>query len=153
MHLYVGDSFYEAGKDDMPIIWPADGNMIEWVFSMRKLVSLVESENARAAKQEEEDEDGWTQVARRVKLGAGHQTCAVDAMEILERLWDVWWRTVKGEVPVIKREVKWGDAWFTWRETDLKSGMFFKAPARLMDDARRFFEGGGPSRVEMAAFG
>lgn len=147
MHLYIGDSFYEAGKDDeMPIEWPAEGNMIEWVFSMRKLISLVESENSRAAKQEIEDEDGWMQVARRVKLGAGHQTYAVDAMEIMQKLWDVWWRTVKGSVPVVRKRVLWGEAVFTWREKDLKSGMYFEGPARLMDEARKFFEGGGPSR-------
>jgi glyoxylase-like metal-dependent hydrolase (beta-lactamase superfamily II) len=154
MHLYVGDSFYEAGQDDMPIIWPADGNMIEWVFSMRKLISLVESENLRASATEDEaDEDGWTQVSRRVKTGSGHQTYAADGMEVLERLWDVWWRTVRAEVPVVKKQVLWGDAWFTWREKDMKSGMYFKAPARLMDDTRRFFEGDGPSRGKTLAFG
>ncbi|CZT22123.1 uncharacterized protein RCC_07992 [Ramularia collo-cygni] len=149
MHLYIGDSFYEAGEEEMPIEWPVDGNMIEWVFSMRKLISLVESENSRAAKGEAEDEDGWMQVARRVRLGAGHQTYAADAMDLMERLWDVWWRTVKGEVPVSRKRVLWGQEVLTWRENDLKSGIYFEGPASLMEDTRRFFEGGGPSRGRM----
>ena len=31
MHLYVGDSFYEEGKDGMSISFPGEGNLIEWV--------------------------------------------------------------------------------------------------------------------------
>lgn len=31
MHLSVGDSFYEEGEESMPIIFPGEGNLIEWV--------------------------------------------------------------------------------------------------------------------------
>ena len=33
-HLSCGDSFYEEGEDGMPIIFPGEGNLVEWVFSM-----------------------------------------------------------------------------------------------------------------------
>ncbi|EMC99817.1 hypothetical protein BAUCODRAFT_30232 [Baudoinia panamericana UAMH 10762] len=49
MHLYVGDSFYREGEDGMPIVFPKEGSMIEWVFSMQKLAVFVRAENARAA--------------------------------------------------------------------------------------------------------
>ena len=31
MHLSCGDSFYDEGDDGMPIIFPSEGNLIEWV--------------------------------------------------------------------------------------------------------------------------
>jgi glyoxylase-like metal-dependent hydrolase (beta-lactamase superfamily II) len=143
MHLYVGDSLYEPGPvDDMPVEWPPDGNLIDWSFSMRKLLQFVRSENARAAEVADHDEDnGWTVVSGRVKLGAGHQTAAVDAEDILLKLEKVWWKTLRGDVPVVKKEVLRGDAYFTWREEGKKDQMYFQAPARLMDDARWFFGG------------
>lgn len=141
----------------MPIEWPADGNMIEWVFSMRKLVSFVESENFRSKARfefEDEDEDGWMRVGRRrVKVGAGHQTYAEDAMEVLERLWGLWWRTVKGRVPIVRKRMLFGEEVVTWKEENGESGMYFEAPGRLMEDARRFFEGDGFSRDGVSPFG
>jgi glyoxylase-like metal-dependent hydrolase (beta-lactamase superfamily II) len=50
MHLYVGDSVYEEGEEEMRIIWPPQGNMIEWTFSMQKLRQFVRSENAQVSK-------------------------------------------------------------------------------------------------------
>lgn len=142
MHLYVGDSLYEEGADGMPIIFPTEGSFVEWAFAMHKLQYLVRGENARAAaRAQKEDSDGWCQVARRVKLAAGHQTHSADAEAFLELVAQFWWDTLAGKVPVIKKEFRQGEAWFTWREEDGKSGSSFEAPARLMDDARKFFEG------------
>jgi glyoxylase-like metal-dependent hydrolase (beta-lactamase superfamily II) len=41
MFLYVGDSFYERGGEGMDIIFPAEGNLVEWWFSMMKLKEFV----------------------------------------------------------------------------------------------------------------
>jgi glyoxylase-like metal-dependent hydrolase (beta-lactamase superfamily II) len=66
MHLSCGDSFYEEGEDGMPIIFPAEGNLIEWVFSMQKLLVFVRSENARAAAAAESGSElGWACVTKR----------------------------------------------------------------------------------------
>lgn len=142
MHLYVGDSLYEEGTDVMPIIFPGDGNLIEWAFSMRKLQYMVRGENARAAsKSSNEDEDGWCQVSRRVKLAAGHQTHSADAEEFLDKVARFWWDTLAGRVPVVKKECWLGEVTYTWREKDGRSKLSFMAPVRLMDEARKFFEG------------
>lgn len=34
MHLFVGDSFYEEGEDGMSILFPGEGNLIEWVSNI-----------------------------------------------------------------------------------------------------------------------
>jgi glyoxylase-like metal-dependent hydrolase (beta-lactamase superfamily II) len=148
MHLYVGDSLYEpGGVDDMPIEWPSDGNLIDWSYSMQKLLQFVRTENQRAKSEttiggDDHDTEEWTHVSRRVKLGAGHQTAAVDAEEILVGLEKVWWRTLRGDVPVTKKWVARGEAYFTWRDESKRDQMYFTAPARLMDEARKFFAGG-----------
>ncbi|KAK3055610.1 hypothetical protein LTR09_003531 [Extremus antarcticus] len=140
MHLSCGDSFYEEGEDGMPIIFPAEGNLIEWVFSMQKLLVFVRSENARAAAvAEKATENGWVQVAKRVKVSCAHQTTAADGEEILATLEKFAARVYNGDVPVVKKEVSHEEAYYTWREEDNESKMSIKAPARLMDDARRFF--------------
>jgi hypothetical protein len=77
-------------------------------------------------------------VPRRVKLGAGHQTHSADAEECLEQLEKLWWKTLRGEIPVVAKEYLFEDAYFTWREPGW--GMSFKGPARLMDDAVDFFK-------------
>lgn len=140
MHLSCGDSFYEEGADGMPIIFPAEGNLIEWVFSMQKLLVFVRSENAQAAKvAEQASEGGWVQVAKRVKVSCAHQTAGVDGEEILATLERFAASVYQGEVPVVKKEIENEDAYYTWREKDGQSRMSLKAPARLMDQARKFF--------------
>ena len=90
----------------MPIIFPAEGNLIEWVFSMQKLLVFVRSENARAAKAAEKaTENGWIQVANRVKVSCAHQTTTADGEEILATLEKFSSRVYNGDVPVVKKEV------------------------------------------------
>jgi hypothetical protein len=145
MHLYVGDSFYERGVDGMDIIWPSQGNLVEWYFSMQKLRKFVRSENARAAAvAEEEGEDGcddWVRVASRVSIGCGHQTAAVDGEEIMDALETMWWRVLNGKIPVSNTMVIEGEKVDRWMEPGGKGQFSFRAPRRLMDGARSFFRG------------
>lgn len=143
MHLYVGDSMYEEGSDGMPIVFPKEGNLVEYVFQMHKLQYLIRGENGRAAAAAAKklEEEGFVSVPRRVKLGAGHQTHSVDAEEFFERVGELWWKTLRGEVPVVRKKVFRGEEVWTWREEDGKSGVSLRAPRRLMDDARAFFKG------------
>ncbi|KAK0944852.1 hypothetical protein LTR29_003665 [Friedmanniomyces endolithicus] len=161
MHLYVGDSFYREGdEDEMPIIFPRYGNLIEWVFAMQKLAVFVRSENARAAavvddggvenesqggSSGEEEDDDWVHVPasspRRVKISCAHQTYSVDGAEILAELESFSFRVFKGDVPVVKTK-KWhdGEIYDLWREKgEKRTPMSMFCARRLMEDARRFF--------------
>jgi hypothetical protein len=107
---------------------------------MQKLLVFVRSQNAQAAKAAEEAENsGWVKVASRVKVSCAHQTYAVDGEEILAELERFSSRVYNGDVPVVKKEVYRGDAYYTWRDSGKDVKMSIKAPARLMDEARRFF--------------
>ncbi|KAK5709008.1 hypothetical protein LTS12_028129, partial [Elasticomyces elasticus] len=127
MHLYVGDSFYHEGKGDkMPIIFPGEGSLIEWVFSMQKLAVFVRGENARAAAASEDSstqdaDDEWVHVKpapRRVKICCAHQTYSVDGAEILAELEAFSFRVFIGRVPVVASK-KWHDdeIYDSWRES------------------------------------
>jgi len=147
MHLYVGDSFYERGPDKMDIIWPSQGNLIEWHFSMQKLGCFTRSENARAVAVTEEEEktdpDCWIDVGRRVKVGCGHQTADMDGEGVMDALEKLWWRVLRGQVPVSDTIVISGETVDRWIEPGKSPQFSFRAPRRLMNDARRFFRGNG----------
>ncbi|KAK5734079.1 hypothetical protein LTR17_009206 [Elasticomyces elasticus] len=150
MHLYVGDSFYHEGQGDkMPIIFPGEGSLIEWVFSMQKLAVFVRGENARAAAASEDSstqdaDDEWVHVKpapRRVKVCCAHQTYSVDGAEILAELEAFSFRVFIGKVPVVASK-KWHDneIYDSWRESGKDATpMSIFAPRRLMEEARKFF--------------
>jgi len=142
-HLYVGDSFYYEGEDGMPIIWPGDGNMIEWVYSMTKLLGFIRSINSKlsqAAGNEQLVDGDWVQVEGRVQISCAHQTTSVDAEQIIINAADFWFRVMGGEVPVVKSEEWLGEVYDTWRDrTTGPMKLSIRAPRRLMEDARDFF--------------
>jgi glyoxylase-like metal-dependent hydrolase (beta-lactamase superfamily II) len=141
MHLYVGDSFYREGPDGMPIIFPAEGSMVEWIFAMQKLAVFTRTVNAKEeAAAEGHEDDGWVNVPRRVLVSCAHQTVAVDGAEILAELEAFSYRALLGKVPVVKSEEWMGEVYDTWRETGKeRTPMSIKAPRRLMRDCRKFF--------------
>lgn len=128
--LYIGDCFYDAGEHNMPVVWPMHGDLVVWSESMRGLRGFVARENATLAGEGDE---------RRVKLAAGHQTSHADAAEILYRLEAFWQRVLHGKVPGVEFKEGDGIAWGHWRERDLASGLWFRMPVRLMEEARRHF--------------
>jgi glyoxylase-like metal-dependent hydrolase (beta-lactamase superfamily II) len=144
MFLYVGDSFYErGGEEGMDIIFPAEGNLVEWYFSLMKMRGFVRSRNASEALAEgvgDGDED-WIKVSRRVKVGCGHQTAGADAEYLLRALEDVWWRVLRGEVPVVETMTIAGEVCERWMEPGGDAQFSFRAPRRLMVEAREFFSG------------
>jgi hypothetical protein len=131
----------------MDIIWPPQGNLIEWHFSMQKLQCFVRSENTRAAAaaaEEDGDEAGsdcWVNVARRVKVGCGHQTADADGETMMESLEKVWWRVLRGQIPVSDTMTISGETVDRWIEPGENPKFSFRAPRRLMEDARMFFRG------------
>jgi hypothetical protein len=149
MYLYVGDSFYERGEEGMDIIFPGAGNLIEWYFSLTKLKGFVRSQNSRAPlvewseREYDDEDDDWVKVSRRVKVGCGHQTAGADAEDILRDLEDVWWRVLRGEVPVVETRTIAGEVCDRWMEPGGHARFSFRAPRRLMVEAREFFAGSG----------
>jgi hypothetical protein len=147
MFLYVGDSFYERGREGMDIIFPAEGNLVEWWVSMMKLKEFVRSRNSSEASMEgvegAEEEDDWVKVSRRVKVGCGHQTAGADAQVIMRELEDMWWRVLRGEVPVVETKTIAGETCDRWMEPGGHGRFSFRAPRRLMVEAREFFVDGG----------
>ncbi|KAF2773357.1 Metallo-hydrolase/oxidoreductase [Teratosphaeria nubilosa] len=142
MHLYVGDSFYREGEDGMPIVFPAEGDMREWIFAMQKLAVFTRTQNAQeeAAASVKSSEDGWVQVPRRVLVSCGHQTVRVDGAEILAELEAFSYRALLGQVPVVETVERQGELWDLWRESgEERMLMSILAPRRLMKDCRRFF--------------
>ena len=110
---------------------------------MRKLLQFVRSENAHAATSQPtatvgKRRSGYVEVGR-VKIGCGHATSSVDGEEILERLDDFWHRLLKGDVPVQKTMELGGEVCDLWAENDRKSKFSFRAPRRLVENARGFF--------------
>ena len=114
---------------------------------MQKLQCFIRSENAHSiASAEEEEEDGrdcWINVARRVKVGCGHQTAEADGEGMIKSLEKVWWRVLRGQIPVSDKMTISGETVDRWIEPGNEPQFSFRAPRRLMDDARRFFRGNG----------
>jgi len=111
---------------------------------MQKVLVFIRSENAqaekRAAETESEEADDWTQIAKRVKVSCAHQTYGVDGEEIMARLEKFAAHVFQGQIPVVREEHQRGETYCTWRDDPASIWkMSLQAPARLMDDARRFF--------------
>ena len=118
---------------------------------MQKLGCFIRSENARAfaaAEEEAEEEktgsDCWVNVARRVKLGCGHQTAAGDGDYVTDALQKVWWLVLRGQIPVSDTMTIEGETVDRSIEPGNDPRFSFRAPRRLMDDARGFSRGNGP---------
>ncbi|KAF4550605.1 Hypothetical protein D9617_16g013930 [Elsinoe fawcettii] len=130
-HIFVGDSIYETGDKNGfpgiypgPIIFPAEGDWVVYMESMKRLLSFVQTTN----------QSFLLQGAGRVKLGASHNTMSVDAEEALEDVIDFFHRAGKGEVPITRREFTRGEEYCRWDD----GGRFgVGAPLRLWEDFRK----------------
>lgn len=142
--LYTGDTFYEMGEEGMPIIFPAEGDWVEFVASLRKLLEFVRKENAATVptdasdvgSYDEADEEQWTIVQKRVKVGCAHTTAGVDGEEIVEAVIELFEKIIAGKVPVMfSKEVR-GEVYDLWCE-DGQSRFSVRAPRRLCEEARK----------------
>ena len=144
MHLYVGDSLYEEGPNHtVPIIWPPHGNMIDWYYSMSKLLQFAKTENARARETAAGEtvalDGGWEVVERRVRLAAGHQTSSGDAEVLIEKALRFLGMVLADKIPARDLGRWMGEKVLMWRLDGY--GMYFSAPVRLVDEAKLFFGG------------
>ena len=132
-HLYVGDSFYEEGEEGMAILFPKEGDWVDYMSSMTKLLDFVRKENVVVA----EDSDGWLSVPKRLKIGCGHTTTSADGETILKEVIDLFEKIILGKVPVQSSEEQRGLAYDTWREKGTAVRFSVRAPRKLCEDARR----------------
>ncbi|KAK3076812.1 hypothetical protein LTS18_011984, partial [Coniosporium uncinatum] len=169
-HLYIGDTFYERGPDDMPIIFPKEGSWIDYMASLQKLLSFVRYYNNDSSQYSRYAGvtswlrcfglegaswlDAWMGrvVQGRVSLAAGHQTSDVDAEQALEEVLVLFKRILKGEVKQQDVEMNRGEQVCFWQDPDDGAGeearFSVKAPLRLVEEARKHF-GGGEKMFEM----
>ncbi|KAF2103850.1 hypothetical protein NA57DRAFT_70058 [Rhizodiscina lignyota] len=137
--LYVGDSFYERQKEDMPIIFPAEGNLLHFFHSMQHLLIFVRSENAaeerRTAERERESKHDFEVLSRRIKVGCAHQTAGEDAEEMIMATLRLIMAIVAGKVPVISSKMQRGEPVDLWRESK-KARFSVLGPRRLIEDVR-----------------
>ncbi|KAH8679799.1 beta-lactamase-like protein [Tricladium varicosporioides] len=152
-HLYVGDTFYERQEsfntvtilEDFShfqdplaalgaIIFPEDGNWINYMSSLDVLLSFVRHQN-----QELQRQYNLTQgPLKRVKVACGHSTYDRDAEQMLLEVQDLFERIIKGQVPVTSSGLKRGTIHDYWLEND-NARYSVLAPHRLVEEARKYF--------------
>ncbi|KAK7713153.1 hypothetical protein SLS57_007483 [Botryosphaeria dothidea] len=135
--LYVGDSFYERGPDAMPIIFPKEGNWVDYVASLAKLLRFVKHENEYMLADALNDYSDFYGVCRRVKLGCGHVTAQADAEEILEAVFALFERILAGNVPVRRSDSYRDEVYDTWMDGGEEARFAVRAPRRLAEEARK----------------
>ena len=128
-HLYVGDSFYErVAKDksyEQAIIFPKEGNWIDFMLSMRKLQRFIEIRDR---------DEGYED--KPVKINCGHVSTNVLGSEILDAVKQLFLDVIDGKVPIVHQEEKRGESFVTFQA---KGNPRFSVatPKRLVEDAQR----------------
>ncbi|MCJ1350291.1 MAG: hypothetical protein MMC33_000272 [Icmadophila ericetorum] len=134
-HLYVGDTFYERVARDrsyeQAIIHPGDGNLIDYMHTMDKLIDFVKEKDSHG--------DG-----AKVKVSCGHITTSVDGLEIVFAVKQYFLDILEGKVPVKESEEVRGELFDLWQE-DGDPRFSLRVPRRLVSDARKHFRVGPPS--------
>jgi hypothetical protein len=131
-HLYVGDTFYLRGKSDAPIIFPKEGDFKKYLFSLQILWSFTWQQNI--------GDGGGSD--KRVKIGCGHTTSAVDGEELVSVVRSLCNGILRGTVPIVKSVFKRGEIYDTWQtDTGLLSTCSLIAPRRIVEDARSSTKG------------
>jgi glyoxylase-like metal-dependent hydrolase (beta-lactamase superfamily II) len=127
-HLYVGDSFYELRSPfvSTPIIFPQEGNWIDYMQSLRVLSEFVKEQNNNHA------------AAPRLKIGCAHVTFSVDAAEIVAEVSALFACVIQHKVPVISNTEERGEICDLWMESP-GAKFSIQAPRRLVEEARTYF--------------
>lgn len=143
--VYVGDSFYHLGDDAMPIIFPPQGNLIDWEYSMHRLADYIffhlgaEPDSSSSSS----DTNDWTLVSKPVKISAAHQTVNQPAFSTWMTLITFFEDVVAGKSPALYSDVSYGEVYTYWISEaggrKPQEMMALWCPQRLMDDLRAFW--------------
>ncbi|KAK8166314.1 beta-lactamase-like protein [Phyllosticta citrichinensis] len=138
--LYVGDTFYERGEDDMAIVFAREGDLVDYMSTLRKLLSFVRLQNEYAIAEglNEYDHEGYG-AAKRVTASCGRSTSVADAESSLVAVIALFDKLFADKVPVTETIMYRGDEYYTWMEggDDVKYSIV--APRRMVDEARKQF--------------
>lgn len=129
-HLYVGDSFYERVAQDksyqQAIIFPKEGNIVDYMQSLEKLLQFIHGKNAEPGKSP-------------VKIGCGHVTSFATGAELLAAVRKFFFDVIAGNIPVKESTKKRGEEVNLWQ--DIGEPRFsLSAPVRLVVDAGEFLK-------------
>jgi len=116
--LYVGDTLYEWA----PIIFPWEGDIIQWLASMHRLIEFVKTEQ--------------NAVAKTLLICCGHVTAAGPALEILEECIGFMQDILRGNVKVAKRMEVRGYPVIVYEQPGAARFVVL-SPVRLIKEARR----------------
>lgn len=127
-HLYVGDTFYELRSPfvSTPIMFPQEGDWVDYMNSLRILGAFVDEENSKHAS------------APRLKIGCAHITFSIDAADIVAEVQTLFVRIIQGKVPVISSTEERGEPCDLWMESP-EAKYSVQAPRRLAEVARKYF--------------
>jgi len=137
---------YELGETGEPIVFTSEGDWIAYLHSLQKLLDFVKKQNATSSSdarqdshdgEEEDGEEEWTMIPRRIKLSCGHTTTGVDAEEVIEQVLQFFENVIAGHVPVVKSQKIRGETVDTWREAGGDARFAVRAPRRLCEEVRR----------------
>ena len=156
-HLYVGDTFYARARspnlpippsanlppqDDAAIIFPLEGNWIDYMASLELLLSFIRHQNflleLHWASEPIHEKPPENRSPPRVLLGSGHVTANSDAEAMTEEVQILFRRIIAGEVPVKRSQVKRGEVFDYWCEGEAARYSVL-APRRLVEEARGHF--------------
>lgn len=136
--LYIGDSFYEKESVDTqeapwgpegpaPILFPNEGNLLDWWRSIEKLIHFVKERNAEDAK--------------RVVLAAGHVSVMIDAEINLHAVKEFVEKVLQDKADFEERPMKRGQRFGYWSyNRDSSSGLSrfcLGAPLFLIERGRK----------------
>ena len=126
-HLYVGDSFYQRTPKDksyeQAIIFPKEGSIIEYMDSLRKLLSFVDKKNMEPEKPS-------------IKIGCGHTTSSVEGKGILLAVQGFFEDVIAGLIPIKQVSEERGEEVYLWQD-DGEPRFSLSAPKRLVADAKK----------------
>ena len=117
-----------------PIIFPTEGNWIDYLTSLRGLLDTVHRHNDQT--------DGNGIKLNRVKVSCGHTTTGADAEDVIVEVLVFFERILRDKVEIIDWTVIRGEVNLTWRGRVRGRGMgrgrewAVRAPIRLYDQAK-----------------
>ncbi|KAK8174465.1 beta-lactamase-like protein, partial [Phyllosticta citribraziliensis] len=138
--LYVGDTFYERGEDDMAIVFAREGDLVDYMSTLRKLLSFVRLQNEYAIAEglNEYDHEGYG-AAKRVTASCGRSTSVADAESSLVAVIALFDKLFADKVPVTETTMYRGDEYYTWMEEGDDVKYSIVAPRRMVEEARKQF--------------
>lgn len=140
--IYVGDTFYQLGGGATPIIFPPQGNMFEWLYSLRKIGDYVLYGLGTEPQEMSTTSDDWTLVSSPVRLSAAHETVNVPAHHTLAQLMQFCAGVCDGTRPALYSDWRYGEVYTYWCSTFDKRGPQYGfalwCPRRLVEDVQRW---------------